>query len=487
MLLLALLCPAFAAETRVLVSAIQPESLDDRALATLIENYLAEEISADTTLDVIRIEDTRDFEDYSARIYVQGCPPGDILGCTAIIAGRGDADFAVTGSVTSEDDVAEVEIEILNMRESRVVVSFRSELASGDNKAFAQGVARVLAAAISGEVGAENDIRDDDDQEEAPKLDNDAVARQIAQLSKDLGEVTVALSRPNRAIPKTTYTVEDLVKATATDAAKPWERLSMTAPDYLRYKNSGMALMDWRERSLGRKGQLMITPLVGFANGAMRGSFYGSYATDDTTAVVDSWSAESQQSGSGAWVSGVISYGVLPALDVGVAVGMQTGGFTLDVDDEVVGQPAEPSESLSFQAQRLTLGARVGLGFLPTRNVRPRAGVGLDWMQGYSVSQFQQMPEWITVFAPQSLLVGQVYIGGEARISKNVDFVAQVPLTLLLAGATPVTSRTGTQDVVTPDVPDGPPFIGVGATVGVQVRLFGSKPPGVAIDEMDEI
>jgi len=442
--------------TPVLVSALQPASPEAIALATLLENYLAQEIALDKSLAVVRIEDTRPFEDYSARVYVQGCPPGDILGCSTIIAERGGADYAVTGTVRSSASGTEVEVDILDVNDSRVVVSFKSELANGDDKVFAQGVARVLAA------------------------------RQIAQLSKDLGEVTVALSRPNREIPKTTYTVDDLAEQSNTDAIKPWERLDMSPGEYLRYRNSGFNLVEWRERSAGRQGQVMIAPMFGYANGTMAGSYYGAYATDDSTEVVDAWSAETQQSGSGAWLNAVVGYGITPALDVGVSVGVQTGNFTRDVDDVVVGQPEETTEPQTFSASRLTLGARVGVGLFPARSIRPRMGGGLDWMRGYSVSQFEQMPDWLTVFPAPSLLVAQVYAGGEARVSKNVDLVLQVPVTMMLAGTQPSTLRTGSQDVVTETVPNGPKVIGVGVTAGVQIRLFGKKPEG-GIDDIDAL
>ncbi len=478
---------AFAAPTPVLVSAFQPTSAAGRTLATLLENYLAQEIALDATLKVVRIEDTRDFEDYSARVYIEGCPPSDIVGCTSIIAERGAAEFAVTGTVRTSVDGSEVELEILDMQDSRVVVSFKSAVASGEDKVFAQGVARVLTAAVRGEIGEEHDIRSDGQEAPARKLDNDAVARQIAQLSKDLGEVSIALTRPDKVIAKPVYTVDDVARQSQTDGVKPWEHLGMTPGAYLRYKNSGLSLMDWRARAVGRKGQLLITPLFGYANGAMAGSFYGAYATDDSTAVVESWSAQSQQTAGGAWINGVVSYGLLPELDVGVSVGLQTGQFTVDVDNYVVDQSVEPTEPEVFPASRVTVGARANLALLPTRSIRPRFGAGVDWMQGYGVGQFLQLPAWIAVFDAPSLIVGQVDVGGEARISKRVDFVLQVPVTLLLAGSNVSTAHTGTQSVVATTSPDRAGLVGVGVSAGLQVRLFGARADAHAADEIDAI
>ena len=483
---------AEAADTvPILVSALQPETPEALALATLLEGYLAVEIANDDELSVIRIEDTPSFEDYSARIYIDSCPAGDILGCTSIIAERGKANFAVSGTVRTSATGTEVEVDILDMKQSRVVVSFKSDIAASetgkdsDTRVFAQGVARILAAAVHGEVGQEHDIRTDDDDEAAPRLDNDAVAREIAQLSKDLGEVSVALTRPNKAIPKTSYTLDDLAGEADTDAAKPWDRLDMSPGEYLRYKNSGYNLLEWRKRAEGRQGQLLIAPMFGYANGAMAGMFYASYATDATTQVVDSWSAETQRSGSGAWVNAVVSFGLLPTLDVGLSVGMQSGTFTRDIDDIVVDQPPETSEPADFSSSRLTIGARASVGLLPARSLRPRFGGGIDWMQGYSITSFEGMPEWVTVFPAQTLLVAQGFAGGEARISNNVDFVLQIPITVLLTGAGAQTSRTGTQSVVTTTTPEGPPVLGAGVTAGVQIRLFGAKGEAMEIGDDD--
>ncbi len=475
--ILALSQPAHAAEpTPVLVSALEPTTPEATALATLLENYLAQEIGKDDELRVVRIEDTRDFQDYSARIYMRGCPPGDYLACTSIIAERGNADFAVTGRVRTTVDGSEVEVDILDMVQSRVVVSFKSELAAGDDKVFAQGVARVLAAAIHGEIGQEDDIRDDDDEDQGPTVDNEAVARQIAQLSQDLGEVTVALSRPNRAIPKTTYTVENIAEDSNTDAAKPWERLDMGPGEYIRYKNSGFSLLVWRQRAAGRKGQVMIAPTFGYANGPMAGAFHAAYATDENIQLVDSWSAQTQQTGGGGTVSAVLGYGVLPVLDIGLSIGFQTGHFTIDVDDYVVNQPEEPTEETIYPASRLTLGPRVSVGLLPASSIRPRFGVGLDWMRGYTVTDFLLMPEEIAVFDAPQLFVAVGYVGGEARLSKNIDFVLQVPISVLLTGAGAQSDHTGTQAVVPDPTPaQGAGIVGAGIQGALQIRLFGAK------------
>lgn len=478
---------ARAADTAVLVSALQPTTPAARPVAVAIEAAVAREAAVLPGVRVLRVEDTPAFEDYSARVYVDGCPPGDALGCASIVAERGGAAYAVTGTVRAAEDGDEVEIDILDVAGSRVVVGFTSTLPAGDERVLAEGVARLLAAAVRGEIGAPADLRYEEDDDDAPAVrpDNDTVAREIAQLSRQMGEAMVELSTPGKPIPRTTYTVADLARQSETDGLTPWQQLDMTPGGYLRYRNSGMSLMEWRARASGRRGQLLITPMVGFASGAMAGAFQAAYATDDTTEVVESWSAERQQGGSGAWLTGAVAYGLAPFLDVGVAVGLQTGSYTLDVDGEVVGQMPEPSEPLVFSASRVTVGPRAALTLLPTRTVRPRFGAGVDWMPAYQVGQFQVLPPWVATFPAAGLLVGQVSVGGEVRVSPRVDVVLNVPVTMLLSGAAADTAHTGTVAVVPTVTPDSPPLVGAGVSAGVQIRLFGPRASSATPDPDD--
>lgn len=480
--------PARAADTPVLVSALQPTSPSARARAAELEAAIAREAAALPGVHVLRVEDTPPFEDYPARVYIDGCPPGDALGCASIVAERGHAAFAVTGTVRAGADGDEVEVDILDVAGGRVVVGFTSTVPAGDAAVLAGGVARLLAAAVRGEIGAEVDVRhadDDDDDTPAVHPDNDAVAREIATLSRQMGEAMVELSTPGRPIPRTTYTVGDLARDAETDGLTAWERVGMTPGGYLRYKNSGLSLPEWRARAAGRRGQLLITPAAGYATGAMAGSFYAAYATDDSTQVVESWSAERQQGGSGAWLTGTVAYGITPFLDVGAAVGLQTGQYTLDVDGEVVGQIPEPSDPLVFPVSRVTVGPRATLAFVPARAVRPRVGVGVDWMPAYQVADVQVLPAWVATFPAAGLLVGQLAVGGEARVSSRVDVVLNVPITLLLSGADASTAHTGSVAVVPTTTPEGPPRVGAGVALGVQVRLFGARPAASPADSDD--
>lgn len=61
--------------TAVLVASFQPSAPEAGGVASLLENLVAETLDDAVAVRVIRIEETRPFADYGARIYMEGCPP----------------------------------------------------------------------------------------------------------------------------------------------------------------------------------------------------------------------------------------------------------------------------------------------------------------------------------------------------------------------------------------------------------------------------
>ena len=487
-----LFASAFAADgTTVLVSSLQARNSESVGLASLVENFLAQELDKHPDIDVLRIEDTPAFQDYPARTYMEGCPPGEIAGCTFVIAERAGAELAVTGTVQALVGGTKVTIEILDIGTARSLISFQSELEAGNDEAFAEGVAKVLVAAISGEVGQEKDIRFNDEGEAAEPMDDAAVTAQLAELSREMGSVTAVISRSDRAIAKPEYTVDDLAKKMEGEGTKPWERLGMGPSEYLRYKNAGLTLFEWRKRAIGRQGQLLLRPLVGYASGPYAGTYYGRIAYDITggsLGVVDAYSAQSVQTGSGASFGASIGWGLTPYLDVGVVGGLTLGTFTVDINQETVGSPAISADPESSGQTTLFVGPRATATLFPVKNVRPSFGGSLLILQGRTSLDAESVPESLATFTPATLVAAEVFVGGEARLSERVDFYLQVPIQLRLAGAVTASERAGTAEVVDATAPPGASILGAGAVVGLQVRLFGAKPKDATrYDEMEGI
>lgn len=481
-MLLALLSVASAA-TPVLVSTLQPRNPEATGLATLVENFLAQELDEHPDLDVVRIDEVPPYEDYTARVYMEGCPPGDIQGCTLVMGQRVKAPWAVTGTVQALVSGTRVTIDIVDVEGSRTALSFTSELQAGSDEAFAAGVAKVLVAAIGGDF-EERDIRDRD--EDAPK-DDAAVARQLEELSRELGEVSAVVTRGDRVIERPKYTVEDIATRAAQEGTTPWERLGMSAQEYLRWKNSGMKLATWRQRSMGRAGQVVLRPFLGFSRGPWGGEYYGRYAYDEAV-VVDSLSAQAVQGTGGATGGVAVAYGLHPVLDVGAAVSVVGGRYTVDVVQQIVGQPTGQRPPTSYQEATVLFGPTITVAPMPTWRVRPVVGAGFLLGEGPGVQDKIQLPDDLVTWEAPLLVFAQGSVGGEARLSDRVDVFAQVPIGVLVSGELSATERTGTQEVVETGVPAAASPVSAGFQVGLQVRLGGRKPAETTrVDELDEI
>lgn len=482
-MLLALL-PVASAATTVLVSTLQPRNPEATGLAVLVENFLASELDEHPDLDVLRIDELPPYEDYTARVYMEGCPPGDIQGCTLVMGQRGKAAWAVTGTVQALVTGTRVTIDIVDVEGARTALSFTSELEAGSDEAFAAGVAKVLVAAIGGEF-EEKDIRELD--EEAPAQDDDAVARQLEELSRELGEVSAVVTRGDRAIERPKYTVEDLAKRAAQEGTTPWERIGMTAPEYLRWKNSGMKLATWRQRAMGRAGQVVVRPFGGFSRGPWAGEYYGRYAYDDAQ-VVDALSAQAVQGAGGATGGVAVAYGLHPVLDVGAAVSVVGGRYTVDVVQQIVGQPTGQRPPTSYQEATVLFGPVLTVAPVPTWTIRPVVGAGFLMGEGPGVQDKIQLPPDLVTWASPLLVFAQGFVGGEARLSDRVDVFAQVPVGVLVSGELSATERTGTQEVVETGVPGAASPVSAGFHVGLQLRLGGRKPAETSrVEEMDEL
>lgn len=488
-----LFVPALAAAepASVMVSSFQARNDDSVVLAGLIEGYVASKLGEYDSIRLVRVEDAPEFEDYSARIYMESCPPGEIVGCTFVVADRAGATWAVTGTVQALAKGSRVDVDIVDVSGSRTAVSFRSELGEGTDEAFAEGVARVLVATMAGEVGREEDIRAgvNDDDDDSPE-DEAAMKAELSALSKELGGFSLTLRAGKSTISKPKLTADDIAEREESEGTKPWDRLDMTSAEYLAYKNSKLNLFTWRKRQEGRRFQLLIRGGGGFMNGPVNGEYYGRYAVDAVTLTpVDSYAG--QAVGSGTTAAGVLSlgFGVHPLLDISVQGGITGGEFKYYMSTEVVGQVTTSEEPTTTENQSWFAGARATAALMPTSPVRPTFGVGAYVIEGTGIEDHIVPPSSLAVFPAQMVWMAEAFVGGEVRINDNLDFFAQIPISFLVAGkllqeesVTSVASLEGLRSLDTANA------IGVSAIVGLQVRLFGSKPrESSLLDDTDEM
>jgi len=466
---------ARADDSAVLVSGFQSSAPDAAPLAALIENLVAERLDDEVGIRVVRVEETPSFEDYDARTYMDGCPAGQYVGCTLILGERGDARFALTGTVgPGRSGELGVAVSIIDVQDSRVMVAFQSAVPAGQDAAVADGIVKVLLAAVRGEIGQVQDIRvDGAGGDPAERPSNDELAAQIAELSGELGQVSAVISEPRDSIRRPTYTVADLSAQMEGEGLKPWERAGMSPGAWLRFKNSGMSLEEWRARSTGRQLELHLRLTGGWWRGPVDSIFYARYAYDPSLTVIDSWSSLQADTGNGPQLGGEVALGVLPWLDAGLAGGAGFGH--MDVDVSSTSAAATP---IRYQSQTPWFGLRVNFAPFPTWNARPTAGLGMTLAHTPGADTVGlALPADVLPVAGRWLAYAQVSVGGEVQLGDHLGLFLRVPVDLLVGGEPVGEARETTEAALVPALPDADASVATGALIGVQVRLFGRRPP----------
>ena len=467
----------------VLVAPFQAKNQDAVGLAALMHGFLEGEVGRHEELRVVAVEDVGSVFDQSAELYLDSCPPGQAVGCALVVGETAGVTYALAGTVEAIGGTNRVVVSIVDVAHAREALSLQLDLGMGDDTAFAAGVARLLVAVARGESGAEADIRLMDD--EADPTDFAAVASELSALQSELGEVRQIarreVARPER------MTVGDITERMEGDGVKPWERVDMTPRQYLRYKNSGLGLPEFRSRADGRKAQLLLRPTLGFARGPVNGLYYGRYVrSDETLDVVQSVAWQTLTAGSGFLYGASVGYGLLPEVEVGLVGGAVSGRYEVDIDVLTVGEIARDRESETYSNGSWFVGPRVLAALLPTSSVRPVLGGELLLWGGTDVSNHVLPPAELPTF-PDPLLVMVSFIPGvELRLSDALDLYAHVPVSAIVAGGAVATYEYGGDYL---DGVESPPALGAvsaGLQVGLQVRLLGPRDDSGGLREVED-
>lgn len=468
--------------TRVFVSSFSAQSRDARSIASLMSGFLRQQLDDHPELDAIGVDEVGPVYDTSAALYLDSCPDGDQVGCAFVVGEVAQAEFALTGTVDSIGDASRVELIIIDVLESREVISFQADLALGDDVVFAEGVARVLIAVVRGDAGRSDDIRADDDTVSLATIEarrQAEIAAQLDQLSGELGDVTTLTTRSEMQIDRPRFTTRDLTDRMEEEGVKPWERLDMKPREYLRYKNSSLSLRDWRQRALGRQGQLLFRVGLAAGTGPTHGEYYGVYArSDQNLNVVEAYSYQAVTSGSGFGAQASVSYGILPYLEVGALVGTTSGRYGLLIDSYVVGDEHTIGEPEDDSNTVIYFGPQVLGSIMPTSIIRPVFGVEGAYMIGTAITSRYALPvEELDGFSSPGLLMVGGRVGAELRVAKQIDLFLHLPFGTVIAGKSSSSTRVGSDGLDVQDIVDPPGLspISAGINAGLQVRLGGQE------------
>lgn len=477
---------ARAADVEVLVPPFQATDAAGDAVVGELSSAVSSAIAARPGTVVAPLSGVPAIGELAAVDYAASCPPGESVGCAFVLGEAGRVSLAVAGSVgAGEDGRVVAEIHVVDVQQSADLISFSADLAPGTETAsFAATVASVVSAAARGDIKAGGDIRAAPVPVDAGDAEKLAAQRQLAQLSQEIGGSDAVGDKGLAALAEEKYTLDKLAQDMETDGAKPWDRVGMKPQEYLRYRNSGMSLYEWRQRQVGRKGQIILRGGGGFGNGPAGGAYFARQGLSEELQPVEVYAWDTMVDQGGVQGTFALSYGILPELEAGVQVGWARGTYTADIDTITVDQYATPGVPQETANSSTWLGAHVFYAPRPVWPARPVLGANFTWYQGRAVDTHIQAADFPTFDAPSVARVGLVP-GGEARINDHVDFFLHLPLDFVVGGTDSHDASSG-GGVLTPAEkatakPTG--TVHAGVHLGVQVRLLGAEPETRSVSE----
>ena len=349
------------------------------------------------------------------------------MGCAYVLRG-GRVTLTVAGVVETRGPRRLVEIHILDMRRSEDVLAFEAELAVEDEGELASAVARLVASVVDGASRLVGDIRAMEDPDADLEADRDraVAAAQLDSLSKEIGGAESVDILDEGEVVREKITVDDLSEQIASEAAKPWERLGMRVTEYVKYRNSGLNLAQWRDLVAGRRGQLVVRGGLGWATGPSNGGYYflEAKAAADLQ-VVETWAWANATTGQGLNWEVDVAYGLLPSVELGLVMGGLTGQYSVQSWNFTEGQtlrepdPAQTSSAVTY------LGPQVLFALLPTSQVRPVVGGEVRYWLGTSVLDHVEsaaLPADAPTFEDTWMLTAGGRVGVEATLGESFDF-----------------------------------------------------------------
>jgi len=402
----------------------------------------------------VTLEDVPPFEHYDAVIYLRSCPKTELVGCAYVIGARGGAEWVITGQVKRKRDEGElvlddegdeltdeaplaVEIHIIDIKESRVALAFDAALTRETEAIFADTVVDIVNKLVEGE-GKLNDLREsmDDPQmsAERKKLESAILAGSLGDLERELGGL-VARESGTFDVPK--LTEADLEEYDQRDDVPPWELVNLEKKEYLRFKNSGKNILEWRSLKKGRQGRILLGGSVQFGAAMYEQWFDGRWALDNsdlTPIEVDEW--QEVRVGSTVGMDFSLGYGILPEFDISLDLGFRAAGYHYLFHKEVEGSPQEAKEPSRVPISTFRFGGSVTYSPLPTWTIRPTmTGAFSVWM-GQPVNHVVDitMAGPIEPLPAPTLFFVHASPGGEITVNDNLVLFARFRMSFLVGG-----------------------------------------------------
>lgn len=415
------------------------------------------------------------YEDYDAEIYLQSCPMGQIVGCSYVIGDRAQASWVVTGEVidlgAGRLDVA---VHFVDVVDARVVFDLHAVINPTDEVAFADGVSKVLARTVSGELHATDD--------RGPVVDDAAAwaARRAlaAQLAESLQGLDLQVERdPIRAIAAPKLVERDLAALRDREDGPPWQALGLSELQYVRFHDSGLDLQTWKERERGRIGRPYASAGIGGGTHPFSQSFDVRRGLDPLT--LDPLGVEQRfqfYATGGLRTEIEAGIGILPWLDVSAYLAFRTLRYRIRFHTEKVGDPEPVGGFQAFAAAGTQPGARVTFAPLPQSPIRPTGGLGFGTWHGRAIDQVIAIPAGVEPARAPNLVLFELLPGVEIDAGKVLTLFVRAPIGVVWVGNGAQVASLGESGAVEPPPDASVPSTSIELLVGVRIRgprLFG--------------
>jgi hypothetical protein len=467
----------------VLVAPFEPANDAASGLVAMMPDFLGQQLAASGSLRVLSLSEIGSIHDTPAEVYASSCTPGEFVGCAFVLAEAGGARFAVTGTIEAFERGSRIDVRVVDVDSASEAVGFVVDVATGDDAILADAVAAVIAAVERGDIGGESDAREEGVVAEPVGPDKEEAASDLSRLNQEIGGVDTMSTRKEGVLVETEYSREDLFADMEAEGTKPWERLEMSPREYLRYKNSGQPLYQWRELAEGRQGQVLLRASLGYGRGPVQGDYYGRIAlAEQTLQVAETYAWQSAATAAGVSVAASAGYGITPELEVGLTGGLVTGRFNVDIDRITENDFSTSPDPIDYGNSTLFIGPQVLYAILPTSALRPVFGGSAILWRGTGVDSHilpsEELPGGGVIEAlPVPMALSVNAIGGvEVTMSEALDLWMHVPVGAVIATwSAPSVYHEGSgileeEGMITE--PTQPGSAAAGIQVGIQVRAF---------------
>ena len=470
--------PAHATENSAYIAPFFAEDAEAEEIAQTLPEALLEELLNEPKVVGLGLSQMQPVHDMPAEMYVTSCPPEEFVGCTFVLAESSEVPYAVVGQVTSLQSGHRAQVTIIEVSTAREALVLSLDIAEGGTEAFAVAVTRSLIGVMEGTIGQEEDLRL---SEGGPSGYNEEEAYAVDDYTRESGGAEAVEEKVNVELEQKVITEEDLEFMKSIEGSKEWDRLGMTPREYMRYFNSGMSLSAWKALSNGRKGQVLARVGLGATRSPINGKYYGRIAKSNIDlSAIDSYAWQSLESGTGFDVAGSVSYGILPFVDIGVKGGFAAGGFELDIHSFVINQHSAVPPAETYPQTTTYVGGQALYTPLYFNRIKPVVGGEvLFWMS--SDMNFDFGEEVYPYLPPARFLTVGGLVGGEIKITDNLDLFAHVPVSAVVfssnapvdyqAGGNVLTVDGDPADVSTVLTPQPFSRLVSGINVGVQIRI----------------